>query len=44
MTVLIILIIILIIVLWVNNSNDKKLKPEVITNTNEGIIKEEDYN
>ena len=44
MTVLIILIIILIIVLCVNNSNDKKLKPEVITNTNEGIIKEEDYN
>lgn len=42
MTVLIILIIILIIVLCVNNSNDKKLKPEVITN--EGIIKEEDYN
>ena len=33
MTVLIILIIILIIVLCVNSSSDKKLKPEVITNT-----------
>ena len=44
MAVLIILIIILIIVLCVNNSSDKKLKPEVITNTNEGIIKEENYN
>ena len=44
MAVLIMLIIILIIVLCVNNSNDKKLKPEVITNTNEGIIKEENYN